>query len=73
MTEQIPKYVLDNIGVKTQREFKSLKRQEFKRVQKALREFSAACYFCPDYHQIGDLLKRADEIEQSISVKNWGR
>lgn len=72
--EKIPKWLLKNCGVKTQRQFKQLKRKQLRGVQKAWSDFRGGCAHFRNYPNniigVNDTLRR---IEEDLSIKNWGR
>lgn len=70
---KVPKQVLANMGLSTQRQFKQRKRQELKKLIEAFEEYRLGCAFCPydgDAQSIDFYLKR---MKQTHSVKEWGR
>ena len=70
----IPKRIVQQAGCRKRREWKALKRQQFKAVQKAIDEFRLDCEYCPGFNdQIIHLISRAEDVEDSLSIKRWGR
>lgn len=69
--DRVPKYILEDMGLSSQREFRQLKRKQLKEIMKAYKEYSLACAWCPGYpHGLSELLW---EMKKSHSVKNWGK
>jgi len=71
--EKLPKYLLDNTGCSTSREFKSMKRQELKNVMKAMDELERGAFFLPEFQKFDDARKALKDLKEAMSVKNWGR
>jgi len=71
-TEPIPPYVLENMGLKTTRQFKSRKRKELREIKKAISEYHRGCAYCPCYDEIAELDKLLDKIQSMQSIKEWG-
>lgn len=69
---KVPKYVLKNCGITTQRQFKALKRYQLKAILKALNDYCMGCAYCPEF-DIGEIEKKLQELRKLLSVKNWGR
>jgi hypothetical protein len=69
---KIPSRVLEG---QTTREWKSLKRQQFKTVIKALNDYRYGCAYGPSYENgnIEILEDIIDTIEDEHSIKAWGR
>ena len=73
-TEKIPASVLKTMRVKTEREFKQLKRAELREVKKAIGILRRGCAFMPLYNSAIETLDATVErwIEE-CGVKRWGR
>ena len=69
----VPKYVLDQYDITTQREWKQLKREQLKKLAEAMVEYRFGCAFCPDYDEFGRLERLLKERVENHSQKNWGR
>lgn len=69
----LPKDLLRNFGVDTARQFKQCKRQEFRQVKKALAEFNCGSVFVPEYEKYEQARRLLQEVEEAMSVRNWGR
>jgi len=69
----IPKFVLENMSLKTSREFKQLKRKQLREVKMVVDEYMTGCAYCPEYESTIEnffkVLKRMLEVHK---VKNWG-
>ena len=72
-TEPIPPYVLENMKLKTTRQFKSRKRKELREIKNALAKYHQGCAYCPGYeneiNELGKILKKLEELQ---SIKEWG-
>lgn len=56
------------------RAFKALKRRQLREAQKVLDGLFTGCAFFPCGNRPLEQVRRAlEEVEQSISAKNWGR
>ncbi len=74
MNKKIPKYVLDNMGLQTQRQFKQVKRYQLRMLAKALDEYRMGCAYCPSQgFNIGGIDRRIGNLRNRHSVKNWGK
>ena len=71
--DTIPPYVLENMGLKTTRQFKSRKRKELREIKNTLAKYHQGCAYCPGYEneitKLGKILKRLEELQ---SIKEWG-
>jgi hypothetical protein len=70
-----PRDILKREGLRTQRQWKSRKRQEFKKVLKAFGIYRFGCAYAPgwvdrDIDKLGVLL---ESVKEKLSVKEWGR
>lgn len=69
----IPPHVLKQEGLKTSREWKTLKRRQAKELELALNEFRFGCARCPGYEEVVQLEKSIERLRETLSVKQWGR
>lgn len=70
----VPKYILSNLGLKRQREFKSLKRKQLREIIHAVGEYRTGCAACPEYGSDIQLLDQVlKRMKESHSAKEWGR
>lgn len=70
---EIPKYVLKNMGIQTQRQFKAQKRHELKVVMEALEQYRRGCAYCPPNNLCKAIQDNLQELIKLHSVKMWGR
>jgi len=70
---RVPKYVLKNSGIKTQRQWKELKRRQLRAAFKAMRKFQGGCYYTPDKGQYCQVMRGLEQLKDMLSVKKWGR
>jgi len=70
---KIPKYVLKNLGLQTQRQFKALKRHQIRQIMKALDDYRMGCAYCHGRFDVGEIAKRLEKCKKQLSVKEWGR
>lgn len=71
---KVPKWVLKNMGLKTQRQYKELKRKQIKAVEKAIKEYWSGSAFCPmPYFEVCRLRTMLDGLRKAHSIKEWGR
>ncbi len=73
--QRVPKWVLLNMGVDSEREFKQEKRYWFRRGMSAFIEFSSGCAYIPTttyvkYNRAMTLLR---EVRKELSFREWGR
>jgi hypothetical protein len=69
----IPKYCLNNMGLETARQFKSLKRKEVRRALRAVDDLRTGCSFLPSGDtRVQRIQKELDQLKQELAVKNWG-
>lgn len=61
------------MGLSTAREFKELKRRQWRAVMAAMDEYALGCAASPAYSMFDDVHKAARRIEQLQSIKEWGR
>jgi len=66
-----PKWLLKKENL-TQRQWKSLKRQELKEIIKALGTFHLGCAYAPAYDEITEIGKLLATAKDKLSVKKWG-
>lgn len=71
--DRVPKAVLQAMGLKTQREFKALKRRQLREVLKAFDEYRRGCFYCPGSFNLGGIMDGVRRHLSRLSVKNWGR
>jgi len=71
--KKAPEPVLKALSIKTQREFKVLKRKELKDVIKALHIYSGGCAYCPGYSKYWVAADALHQLKKLHSVKEWGR
>lgn len=71
---KVPNHVKQLYGFKRARQFKSLKRQELRKIFKALDEFRVGSYYIPEeaYEEMLKIEKSIEQIKQNLSVKKWG-
>lgn len=77
---KLPKTHFDR-RIRTQRDWKKLKRSELKAARKALRDFSKGCVYTPspiciwkgESACIGQALRTVDKLILACSVEIWGR
>jgi len=68
----IPRFVLENMQLKTSKEFKQLKRKQLKEVKRVTDEYQSGCAFCPEYEStIEKFFKTLNRMLESHKVKNW--
>ncbi|MGI9353598.1 MAG: hypothetical protein ACR2PF_00310 [Rhizobiaceae bacterium] len=61
------------MGLSTAREFKQRKRAEWRAVRKAFDDYRLGCAASPAYgHDIDELERILDHVEEKQSVKQWG-
>ncbi len=74
---EVPKFVLENMGLKTAREFRDLKRKQIKAIKVALGKYQLGCAYCPNYPNnwgnIGKSIQSIQSMEKSHSREEWGR
>lgn len=70
---KISKWILHIVGVKTERQFKSLKRRQLRLVIKAFEEFWVASNHCPNKDISGEIYVALRRLKRALSVKEWGR
>lgn len=71
---RIPKYVLRNMGLRTTREFKNLKRLQVKETIETWEKFIAGCAYVPGFTQnVREITKNLTDLKEKLSIKNWGR
>lgn len=68
----IPQWLLDREGI-TRRQWKSIKRQEMRFLCKYMSRFRNGCAYTPAHRRIEDLEQILNEMQDSLSIKNWGR
>ena len=67
------KFVLENMGILTQREFKAVKRSKLKELIKMWNKFRLGVAYVPDYpYNINEINKLLTQLKKTLSVKNWG-
>ncbi len=71
----ITKNILKNMGLKTDRQFKALKRQKLKAVIKALDEYGLGSAACPSdvYANFKEVRRLVNEMKKSQRADTWGR
>lgn len=70
---QIPAFILDSSNVRSQREWKALKRKEARDVLRAVQQFQLGCAWTPAYRAIAALEPELKAIIKRLSVESWGR
>ncbi|KKL46709.1 hypothetical protein LCGC14_2342880 [marine sediment metagenome] len=70
-TSKAPKYILKNLGMTTQRQFKELKRYQLKVIIEAVAEYHLGCAYCPG--SISVLIGAIETMKDELSVEKWGR
>ena len=68
---KVPKIVLKNLGITTQRQFKQLKRYQLKVIIEAVAEYHLGCAYCPG--SISVLNEAIETMKDEHSVEKWGR
>ena len=69
-----PEFVLRNCNVKTQRQWRQLKRKQLKAVIRAMWEYRAGCAYCPGRNgEFGIITTNLEKLEKLLSQKNWGK
>jgi len=69
----VPKYVLKNMHIKTEREFKTIKRFELKCVLNAINTLRSGSAWVPGYESLDSIHRKLNDMKDKCSVKNWGR
>ncbi len=70
---KVPKYILKNMGIQTQRQYKAQKRFELKMVIAALGKYTFGCAYCPSNNLRREIYDKLNELKELHSVKQWGR
>jgi len=74
--QEISQHYLDMFAVSTSREFKDRWRKKLAFLKEAIHQFnfcSASLPWPQSMHSINKLQEAVDELEDALSVKNWGR
>jgi hypothetical protein len=76
---KVPACVMDNLGVRTQRQFRQMKRRELQALRQAAQKYMMGAAYTPppllikpDYC-IGEISRAINMLIKQCSVKNWGR
>ena len=69
----IPGRALTDMGLRTQREFRTLKRFRWVAVMRALERYSLGCAFSPAYPELEKIFTLAYVVKRKQSVKEWGK
>ena len=73
MTPKVPKVVLKNMGCRTQREYRRLKRKQLRRLQTAMNDVMCGAVYAPGYAHEYTLLQESLEALAALwSPKEWG-
>lgn len=72
-SKTINRDVLHNMGLRTSRELKQLKRNQIREIAEAFREYQIGCFHCPgSYHHVLKISAVLNEMTKSHSCKEWG-
>ena len=71
----VPKWALKNMGLRSQREYKSLKRKQVRQVIKEMESLQLGCAYAAGYEDglIDRINADLKELKERMSVNNWGR
>ena len=73
---EISQHYLDMLAVSTSREYKDKWRKKLAFLKEAVNQFdfcSASLPWPESFHSINKLNQAIEELEDALSVKNWGR
>jgi hypothetical protein len=70
---KIPNFVLKNVGVRTSREFKQLKRKQVRDLEKSANELMRGLGCSPAGLDMMAARGRILIIKDKLSIKKWGR
>ena len=74
MTHHAPDDVLQNAGLRTQREWRQLKRKHVKAARMAMEQLLRGCMYTPHIGiHIGAMLRDLRRLEEAWSQTNWGK
>ncbi len=68
-----PDFVLRNMKIRTQRQFRRHKRAEWRKVLKAIAEYRMGCAYTNGYEMFEAFEHHVRQITRAISPKEWGR
>lgn len=68
----IPNWVLKNMGLTTQRQYKRLKRAQLRAVMKAMDDLNKGSAWLPDFFGYQKARLHLSELKDSLSPGQWG-
>ena len=67
-----PNYVLQQRGIRTQRQWRAIKRRDFKALRTALGNYRFGCAFCPwGKAAVGRIDAAINDLAAEINAKVW--
>lgn len=69
---KVPEYVLANLGLNNQREYRQLKRRELRELRRLVKRLLLGCIYMPNYDLMKQLQDLTTDLVESTKVKNWG-
>lgn len=71
--QRVPKRVLKNMKLPTQRAFKQLKRKQLREMRKVMDELRIGSVYMPEFNEARRLDNTLSRLEEACSVEEWGR
>lgn len=71
--QKVPKHVLKNLKLPTQRAFKQLKRKQLREMRKVMDELRRGSACMPEFEEARRLDNALSRLEEACSVEEWGR